>query len=1064
MVGSYLLTKKIGDGPGWTVYLARDRVLDREVALKLVKPVIAENEISLRDFLREARVAAKLTHPNLVAIYQVDRKDGKVFIATEYMAGGNLADELKKQGPLNWQAATAAIRDAAAGMVAAHEAGILHRDIRPEKLTRDGRGAVKVADFGLARSDSGDPGLTGSLNLSLLGAPPYMSPEQARGERSDVRSDIYSLICTYYELLTGKLPFTGRTAIEQIGQICNAPFPMPPNMPNAVCRILANGSQKQPADRYQSAAALLADLESALAQPDAVPVSTGGSAARPASPLDGAHAPQAGDPAPAKQGAASLLKGRGLAGKLMWLGMAALVALAGGLTFHFTHARHDAADAGTVAANAKTSSDASATPGVPGSAADGSAAVVSPAGNPIFSGPVDRTGSRVADLLPLIDPSADATAGQWSVSGRLLSNQPQRDTVQMLRLPWTPEPTDEFDLHIGFTFREDSAGFRLLLSHAGKHFDVYVDQYGVIGVEEIVTAADKHVHATTKWNPAPVTGVHHDCVLRVRGGTIDVCLDGRRASRHQGYADLAEDPRVKRADDALGIAAWGDTQFGPIELTAIAAIGTFARGGNFASPSMAQASPADSQRQAPGLLREVKTVANIQSAEISPGGRWVAFSTKDTAPSGLAIVDVETGQRVPDVQDGSLCQILPDGKRLLTESRGKYRICDMLSGHELIAMGTAGKGSLITPDGRWVLTYVGPANHPILYDLNSGSESHPGELATQWPRALTPKGDALAAEAKDHHLHLWDTHTARELWQVAEQRVPSQLAFSADGRLLLRRTYFAQAPVDILATGSGEVLAQCGGWTGRCTSAAFSADQKLLVAGCDDAAAGVRLFRLNGDDKKLTAAPAEWPLQADKIGPVEAVAFSPDNRRVLLGCQNHHVRLIDAASGRELADFDQGGEVLQVGFSSDNRFAVSANDTSIRAWRLPNPGGRPAVAAGHPSAASGTSGQSHPEIKPAPPAAVVLPPEHTKLLTDTSALQDSLKKAASLDDCTHVTDAGFALLDRAVAAGDSAVVEMVKKLIQSAAVQSKDIQLNSDVRDRLRQFDSRAKGVNPPSP
>jgi len=174
------------------------------------------------------------------------------------------------------------------------------------------------------------------------------------------------------------------------------------------------------------------------------------------------------------------------------------------------------------------------------------------------------------------------------------------------------------------------------------------------------------------------------------------------------------------------------------------------------------------------------------------------------------------------------------------------------------------------------------------------------------------------------------------------------------------------------------------------------------------------------------------------------------------------------ASGKELANFDHGGEVMQAEFSSDNRYAVSANDTSIRVWRLPNPtssSGKPAAvptpSAPAPPPPAPIVVEAHPATPPianpapathapAPPA-----PTHAPLPSEVAALEEALKQAATLDAFTRVTTDGFALLDRAAAAKDSATMDAVEKLIKSAAVDSKDIELGSDVRDRLREFDTR---------
>lgn len=268
-IGRYLVRKKLGAGGMGIVWLAHDPGLNRDVALKTLPAAFSADQERLKRFLREARAAAKLDHPHTVAVYEAGVDAGVVFIAMELIDGGALSDLAGKGKTLNWRAATRAIRDAAAGLAAAHEAGLIHRDVKPANLLRTTSGAVKVVDFGLARAHC-DTTLT--REGALLGTPDYMAPEAWIGGQTDARSDVYSLICTYYFLLTGGPPFVAAN-IPALGyQHRHAAFPdarqAVPDLPPAVSRILARGSQKEPADRYPSGTELLADLEAVTATLD----------------------------------------------------------------------------------------------------------------------------------------------------------------------------------------------------------------------------------------------------------------------------------------------------------------------------------------------------------------------------------------------------------------------------------------------------------------------------------------------------------------------------------------------------------------------------------------------------------------------------------------------------------------------------------------------------------------------------------------------------------------------------------------------------------------------------
>ncbi len=279
-LAQYELKREVGRGGMGVVYLARDVDLEREVALKLLwqgggsdpsaaaagRGVSAEDARASDRFLIEARSAARISHPHVVTIYQVGIHQGLGFIAMEWMEGGSLAEHLKRNVFLDWREATGAIRDAAAGLAAAHQAGVIHRDIKPSNLMRTASGSVKLVDFGLARMHNVASDLTQSG--IILGTPAYLSPEQCRGEPATALSDIYGLACTYFHLLTSRPPFESQSPMGMLYQHLNEPFPDPrrfaDDVPDTVCQILMRAGRKKAGERYESAAAMLADLQAAL--------------------------------------------------------------------------------------------------------------------------------------------------------------------------------------------------------------------------------------------------------------------------------------------------------------------------------------------------------------------------------------------------------------------------------------------------------------------------------------------------------------------------------------------------------------------------------------------------------------------------------------------------------------------------------------------------------------------------------------------------------------------------------------------------------------------------------
>ena len=218
-IAHYRIIKKLGAGGMGEVYLALDTKLDRKVAIKVLRPdSLAEEKLKKR-LLREAQAAAKLDHPNICAIYDVNEVDSVTFIVMQYLEGESLAEKMGRL-PLDLSTALALTEQAAEGLAEAHAHGVVHRDIKPQNLMITQRGQLKILDFGLAKqtrsSDSVDFEAPTDTLLStpghVVGTMPYMSPEQVQGEPLEPCSDIFSLGVTFYEVLAGKHPFKDKSA------------------------------------------------------------------------------------------------------------------------------------------------------------------------------------------------------------------------------------------------------------------------------------------------------------------------------------------------------------------------------------------------------------------------------------------------------------------------------------------------------------------------------------------------------------------------------------------------------------------------------------------------------------------------------------------------------------------------------------------------------------------------------------------------------------------------------------------------------------------------------------
>ena len=265
---NYELDREIGRGGMGIVYLARDRRLKRQVAVKVLPPELAfRGEIRSR-FLREAETAAQLSHPNIVPIYSVDEREGLVYFVMAFVDGENLAVRLHREGALPYDESRRYLLETARALAFAHERGVVHRDIKPDNILinrEDGR--VMVTDFGIARAitEGSDARLTATG--MAIGTPAYMSPEQSMGEREvDGRSDLYSLGVVGYQMLTGDLPFNATsTPALLVKHISEMPTPVhqrAPNVPADLGRAVMMMLEKEPADRFPSAAALATALES----------------------------------------------------------------------------------------------------------------------------------------------------------------------------------------------------------------------------------------------------------------------------------------------------------------------------------------------------------------------------------------------------------------------------------------------------------------------------------------------------------------------------------------------------------------------------------------------------------------------------------------------------------------------------------------------------------------------------------------------------------------------------------------------------------------------------------
>jgi len=269
----FTVERTLGRGGMATVYLARDRMLERLVALKVLSEPLAEDPPFRERFLREARLAARLVHPNVVQVYDVGETELGLTIVMEYVEGETLAAELQRRGRLPADEVVSIAIQLCSALQAAHAERLVHRDIKPQNVLRRADRQVKLADFGIARS------LAATRHTALgtvLGTAAYLSPEQARGERVTASADLYSLGVVLYELLTGEVPFTAESLVQLMLQreesSITPPSSLAPDIPPALEAVVLQCLELRPKDRPDSAASLARELAGSVDEPATVPL------------------------------------------------------------------------------------------------------------------------------------------------------------------------------------------------------------------------------------------------------------------------------------------------------------------------------------------------------------------------------------------------------------------------------------------------------------------------------------------------------------------------------------------------------------------------------------------------------------------------------------------------------------------------------------------------------------------------------------------------------------------------------------------------------------------------